>query len=138
MNKKKIVGAGVGLAALAAGAHFLYGKEGAENRKKVRGWALKARGEMLEKLEQMREVNEKKYHEVVDKVADRYKKLKQVDRKELNGLVKEAKSLWSRILKNVPGKHVTNGQELKTKRKKAAKKVKSRRATAGRAKKKAA
>ena len=136
MDKKKVVGAGVGLAALAAGAHFLYGKEGAQNRDKVRGWTLKARGEMLEKLEKLREVNEKKYHEVVDTVAARYKKLKQVDRKELNGLVKEAKGFWEKILKKVPGKHVVDGNgALKAKRKKTTKKVKARRATSGRAKK---
>ena len=55
---KKIVGAGVGLAAVAAGAHFLYGKDGATNRKKVRGWALKAKGEMLEKLEENFPINQ--------------------------------------------------------------------------------
>lgn len=135
MDKKKVVGAGVGLAALSAGAYFLYGKDGAENRKKVRGWTLKARGEMLEKLEKMRELNEKKYHEVVDAVAARYKKLKEVDAKELNGLVKEAKGFWGRILKKVPGKHLVNGTEVASRRKSTAKKVKSRRATAGRTKK---
>lgn len=136
MNKKTVVGAGVGLAAFAAGAHFLYGKEGAKNREKVKGWTLKARGEILEKIETLREINEQKYHDVVDSVASRYKKLKKVDTKELNNLVKQAKGVWSKILKKVPGRHVVNGDpDLKTKRKKAAKSTKARRATAGRAKK---
>ena len=135
MNKKKVVGAGVGLAALSAGAYFLYGKDGAENRKKARSWTLKARGEMLESLETMRELNEKKYHEIVDTVASRYQKLKEVDRKELSGLVKEVKSFWGRILKKVPVKHLVNGSDVVAQRKKTAKKVKSRRAAAGRTKK---
>lgn len=136
MDKKKVVGAGVGLAALAAGAHFLYGKDGAKNREKVRGWTLKARGEMLEKLETLREVNEKKYHDVVDSVAARYKKLKKVDAKELNGLVKEAKGFWNKIVKKIPGKHVVEADAgLKTKRRKTRKKAQTRRATSGRAKK---
>ena len=35
---------GIGLAALAAaGAYFLYGKNGKKNRKKISGWMLKAK-----------------------------------------------------------------------------------------------
>ena len=51
MTKKSTTGTavavGAGLAALAAFAaagYFLYGKDGAKNRKKVRGWMLKANG----------------------------------------------------------------------------------------------
>ncbi len=49
---KVAVGVGLGmLAAMSAGAYYLYGtKEGAKKRVKIRGWALKAKGEMLERL----------------------------------------------------------------------------------------
>ena len=53
---KKNVGIGVGLTAAAvaaAGAYFLYGsKNAAQNRTKVKSWMLKAKAEVLEKLEQ--------------------------------------------------------------------------------------
>jgi hypothetical protein len=47
------------LAALSAGAYFLYGtKEGAKKRVKIKGWMLKAKGEVLEKMEALKDVNE--------------------------------------------------------------------------------
>jgi len=103
-NAKKYVGAGVGLVALAAGGYFLYGKDGAKNRKKVQGWALKAKGDMLEGIERLKDVNQKTYNGIVDQVAKRYKQLKQVDKKELQKLVKESKSFWNKIASQVPSK----------------------------------
>lgn len=118
-NTKKYIGAGVGLVAVAAGGYFLYGKDGAKNRKKIKGWALKAKGEMLENIERLKDVNQKTYNEVVDRVAKRYKKFKQVDKKELQRLVRESKSFWNGITKKVPA-----SKELKVarnnRRKKAA------------------
>ena len=92
----------LGLVAVAAGGYFLYGKEGAKNRKKIKGWALKAKGEMLESIERLKNINQKTYNEVVDRVAKRYKKFKQVDKKELQRLVKESKSFWNSITKKIP------------------------------------
>ena len=53
-NAQKL-GIGVGLTAAAvaaAGAYFLYGSKGAaKNRKVVKSWAIKAKGEVLEAIE---------------------------------------------------------------------------------------
>jgi hypothetical protein len=52
--RKAEIGAGIaaGVAAAALGAYFLYGsKDAKKNRAKVKGWMLKARGEVLEQLE---------------------------------------------------------------------------------------
>lgn len=100
-NTKKYIGAGASLVAVAAGGYFLYGKDGAKNRKKIKGWALKAKGEMLESIERLKQVNQKTYNEIVDRVAKRYKKFKQVDKKELQRLVKESKGFWNGITKKV-------------------------------------
>lgn len=98
MNKgKKIIGAAAGIAAIAAGTYFLYGKDGKKNREKVRGWALKAKGEILEGVEKLREVNKDAYHKVVERVQARYKKFQEVDRKELDRLASEAKGYWTGI-----------------------------------------
>ena len=68
----KIIKTGVGLAALAAaGTYFLYGKKGAKNRKMIEGWTLKMKGEVLEKMETIKELNEDKYYKLVDTVAVR-------------------------------------------------------------------
>lgn len=103
-NAKKYIGAGVGLVAVAAGGYFLYGKDGAKNRQKVKGWALKAKGEMLEGIEKLRQINQRTYNDVVERVAKRYKKFKQVDKTELQRLVSESKSFWNRITDQVPAK----------------------------------
>ena len=79
------VALGIGaLAALSAGAYFLYGtKEGAKKRVKIKGWMLKAKGEVLEKLETLKEVNEETYNVVVDTVMKKYSGLKNIDQKEV-------------------------------------------------------
>lgn len=99
------VGAGlVAVTALAAGAYFLYGKNGAKNRKKVKGWMLKAKGEMLEGIEKLKEVSEPKYNEIVEKVSAKYAKLKDVDQADLMALQKEIKGYWKDVKKNLKSK----------------------------------
>lgn len=99
----KAVGVGVLLAATAAaaaGTYYLYGsKHAAQNRKKVKGWMLKARGEVVEKLENAKEVSQDKYDDTVDSVMKRYKKLSSVSSKEADELGKELKKHWKEIVK---------------------------------------
>ena len=62
MKKSHMSGAvGLGLAAItaaaAAGAYFLYGKDGAKNLKKIKSWSLKAKAEVLEKLEKAKDIS---------------------------------------------------------------------------------
>jgi hypothetical protein len=98
-NAGKVV---VGLAAVAAaaGAYFLYGsKDAAKNRKKIKGWALRAKGEVIERLENLKELNEEKYNQIVDMVSEKYKKLKNVDPEELSAMIKDMKSHWKNIQK---------------------------------------
>lgn len=97
-------GNGLGLVALAAataaGVYFLYGsKNAAKNRKKVKGWTLKAKGEVLEKMEAMKNINEEDYKRIVDMVATKYKKIKTVNTKEAETLAKELKAQWKEIHK---------------------------------------
>ncbi len=104
MAKKKEGGSGLGLAlaaAAAAGIYFLYGSNDAKkNRKAVKGWTLKAKGEVLEKLENLKgELTEENYHKIVDSVTSKYK-----DRKEdAEALVKDLKGHWKSIKKHVGG-----------------------------------
>ena len=92
------VGITTALAAAALGAYFLYGTvEGKKQRRKIRGWALKAKGEVLEKLENLKEVNEDAYQQIVNSVTARYKNLKNVNPAELASLAKELKGHWQNI-----------------------------------------
>ena len=89
-------------AAAAAGAYFLYGtKDGKKKMKQIRGWALKAKGEVLQKVEQLKEVNEDLYHQVIDSVLKRYETLKSVSPAELAAVAKELKGHWKNIKKEL-------------------------------------
>ena len=94
----KMIEAGIGLAALAAlGTYFLYGKKGAENRGKISGWMLKLKGEVLEKAEEVKELNEQEYYKIVDEVTARYSKLQKVGAEELKHLTGELKGAWAHL-----------------------------------------
>lgn len=105
MKTSKKVGIGVGLAAAAAaaaaGAYFLYGKNGTKNRKAVKGWMLKARGEVMEKMEQMESVSEDKYRDIVDSVIRGYKSARKASPAELAAAAAELKGHWSSIKKTI-------------------------------------
>ncbi len=100
-NKGNGVALGVGLgliAAMSAGAYYLYGtKEGKNKRVKIRGWALKAKGEVLEKLENLKEVNQEKYDAIIDTVSRKYAGIKSIDKSELDALVTDLKKHWKNI-----------------------------------------
>jgi len=100
-TKSNVVEIGAGIAAVAAaaaaGAYFLYGKNGSKNRKKIKGWMLKAKGEVLDQMEKAKELTEDSYNSVVDKVAQKYQAVKDIDPTELQQLAKELKGHWKSI-----------------------------------------
>ena len=99
------VAVGLGLAAASAaaiaGAYYFYGKEGAKHRKNLKSWAVKARGEIMEKMENMEEVSRDSYEKVVNQVLSKYKAVKNVAPGELDDLAKELKSHWNAISKTL-------------------------------------
>ena len=98
-GSKVAIGAGLAaLAAAAAGTYFLFGtKKGAKARKQIKGWTLKAKGEVLEKMEALQDINEKTYHKIIDEVKAGYKKVKNIDAKDLEVFGKEMKAHWKGI-----------------------------------------
>lgn len=88
----------MGVAAVAAlGTYFLYGKNGARNREKVAGWMLKLKGEVLEKVEGIRDLNEQEYYRIVDEISARYAKLEKVGSEEVKHLAAELKGAWEHL-----------------------------------------
>lgn len=95
---EKVIGTGIGIAALAAiGAYFLGGDKGEKNRDLVRGWTLKMKGEVLEKVEDLRELKKEDYYKLVDEVAARYERVERVGAEELKRLTKDLKGAWEHI-----------------------------------------
>ena len=97
-KQKHLLRKGIGLAALAAaGTYFLYGKRGVNTRAKVAGWALQVKGEVLEKMANMKKVDRKAFHELVEETADRYGRVKRVSASELRHLTADLKGAWTNI-----------------------------------------
>ncbi len=92
-----------GLAAAAAvGAYFVHNSKDAKKKiKNVKGWALKAKGEALDKLEDMKDVTEDKYKGTVDSIVSKYSKIKKVEGPEIEKLANELKSHWKTIVKEL-------------------------------------
>jgi gas vesicle protein len=122
-TKKKPESHGMGLPLVAgaiagmAGAYFLYGqgKQSASNRKKIKSWMIKAKGEALEKLEKVKSLDEESYHKIMDGIAEKYGKVKDVDPEEVKALVQDLKKHWKSMMRDMQPK----------KRKKSAPKAKA-------------
>ncbi len=103
---------GVGLTAAAvaaAGAYFLYGSKSApKNRKVVKSWALKAKGEVLEALEKAEAMTEKEYKSLVDVIAGTYAIVQGATRGEISDFRKEMKDHWAKIEKSAVANKAKN------------------------------
>lgn len=104
LSAKKVIGIGVGVAALAAAAYVLFGPNGKKNQKAIRGWAVKMKGEIIEKFEEAKELTEPVYHNIIDKIKGKYAKFKNVDKKELEDTINEIKKHWKALKKEATGK----------------------------------
>ena len=97
MDNKEMVAAGAGVAALAAGIYFFFGPDGKKHQKKMKGWMVRMKGEVLEKLEDAKEISEPVYNEIVDTVAKTYSVAGKVPREEIMALAQDLKRQWRTI-----------------------------------------
>jgi hypothetical protein len=102
----KVVAIGATVAALSVGAYILFGPNGKKNKKAIKGWAIKMKGEIIEKLEDIKEVTAPVYESVVSMVADKYAKLKHIDAADLEAEVATLKKHWKAMTKGVAKKTV--------------------------------
>ena len=88
---------GVTLAGLAASAYFFLGPKGKKNQRHAKAWAIKMKGDVVEKLEMAREVSEPVYNEIIDSVTAEYKKGKKASQIEIDEMAKDLKKHWKTI-----------------------------------------
>ncbi len=107
VSNNQAVGIGVGLTAAAvaaASAFFLYGsKNAAKNRKAVKSWTLKAKADVLEKIEQAKDMSKEEYEQLIDTVSGAYKDVKNASKVDLATFKKEMKEHWNNIAKTAIG-----------------------------------
>lgn len=131
-NAQKLgIGVGLTTAAVAAvGAYFLYGsKDASKNRKKVKSWALKAKGEVLEVLEKAEKITEGEFKQLVDGAVKTYGKMENVTKKEIEEFKKEMNENWAGLVKSGVAK-VFNTEANGNGAKKTAKKAPAKKAAA--------
>ena len=104
MSTGAVVGIGAGIAAATVAGYLLFGPEGKKNRKKVTGWAVKMKGEIIEKLENVKDLTEPVYQGIIDEVAAKYSKVKNMDQKDLTNLVVEMRKHWKSVAKTTKRK----------------------------------
>lgn len=94
-NTGKILAIGAGVVALTAASYFFLGPNGKKNRDKTRGWMIKMKGEVVEKLESMQNITKETYDAVVDTISNVYTAVG--GKTEVAKLSKELKSHWKAI-----------------------------------------
>ncbi len=118
---------GVGLTAAAvaaAGVYFLYGsKNAAKNRTAVKSWALKAKAEVLEKLEDAKQMTKDEYHQLVNTVAGTYEKVKNASKGDIKAFKTEMMNHWGAIEKVAAPKKKAAAKKVAKKAAAPAKKV---------------
>jgi len=113
VSAKQVIGVGVGVAALSAAAYLLFGPNGKKNRKAIKGWAVKMKGEIIEKFEEAKELTEPVYNEIIDKVQQKYSKIQNIDKEELQATIAEIKKNWKAIQKGNAPKKSTKAKTIK-------------------------
>ncbi len=108
-SSKKALIAGIGAVTIAAGAigAYLYGtKDGAKKRKQAKSWMLKAKAEVLEELEALKDsVSEDTYNSIVHSVLSKYKDLSHVDLSDFTDLAQELRAHWDDMKADFGGHH---------------------------------
>ena len=93
----KVVAVAAGVAALAAAGYFFFGPDGAKNQKKMKGWMIKMKGDVVEKMEKTKDMSESAYHQIVDAIATKYASVKTNNAEDVMKLAKELKKHWKSI-----------------------------------------
>lgn len=92
--------AGIAAAAIAGG-YFFYGKDGAKHRKTLKSWAMKAKAEVMDKLEKAKDLSEDTYNAAIDAITDKYSKAKGMDQADIQAFAKDLKKHWKDIKREI-------------------------------------
>jgi hypothetical protein len=98
-NAVKLAIAGISLAGLAATTYFFFGPKGRKHRAHAKAWAIKMKGDVVEKLENAKEITEPVYLAIIDTVAKEYKKSKKASQPEIEALAADLKKHWKSMSK---------------------------------------
>lgn len=96
-DAKKALLIGAGMAALTAAGIYFFGAHGKKHRKELRGWMIKMKGEIIERMENAKEMTEDAYHKIIDSVTSQYRKHGKIAEEDLKVFADELKKQWKGI-----------------------------------------
>jgi len=99
MSAGGVAAVGAGVVALAAASYYFFGPEGKKNRNSLKGWMIKMKGEIVEKMEDAGDLTEDIYNKIVDTVAAKYVKAGKIGEMELRMFSDMLKTQWKGITK---------------------------------------
>jgi hypothetical protein len=85
-----------GVIAAGAAAYYLSDKK---RRAQAKGWMVKMKDETVKKLGGMGAMSKDMYHAAIDKIADKYQKVRDASPAEIAAMAAEMKRHWSNISK---------------------------------------
>ena len=91
MSMGKVVGLGAGVAAIGAGAYYLFGPKGKQHQKKASAWAAEMKREVEKEIKKVKSVTEPLYQDTVDVIAKTYSKKYKNYSGEINAFAKKLK-----------------------------------------------
>lgn len=95
----KLAVIGASLAGVAATAYFFFGPKGKKHREHAKSWAIKMKGDVIERLEKAKEITEPVYGEIIDVVSKEYAKEKKATKAEIEAIANDLKKHWKSISK---------------------------------------
>jgi gas vesicle protein len=104
-GSKGLVEAGLAIGAIAAGAagaYFMFGsKKAKQNRAHMKSWVYKAKSEVIDRMEQLKNVSEDEYKKLVDTVINTYQNKGNVSVQEVAQIAKDLKAHWKNIRNDI-------------------------------------
>ncbi|MEK7646459.1 MAG: hypothetical protein AAB381_02080 [Patescibacteria group bacterium] len=90
-----VVGAAV--AGLAATAYFFLSPKSKQHRAHAKAWSIRMKADVIEKLEQARELSEPMYHQLIDTIATEYATGQKAGTTEIKALAQDLKKQWKKV-----------------------------------------
>ncbi|MEX0918780.1 MAG: hypothetical protein WDZ85_02315 [Candidatus Paceibacterota bacterium] len=90
-----------GLISAVVGGLMLYGPKGEKNRRLIKTWAIKAKADLIDEVEKMKNVSEDRYHLAIGRVIRKYGRMKNVSEAEAVKLGRELRRHWQSVISEV-------------------------------------
>lgn len=98
------------IASAVAGVIYLYDRNRQATEKQIRGWVLKAKGEIMDQVAQAETLTREGYERIVDEAVDRYADKQSELSANVQDVRNRLKSRWSEISHNIES-HLAEVQE---------------------------